>query len=254
MRENISVVIQGPLDERTYEAIDCYQDFGEVIVSTWSTGENYFLLNKKSKNAKFKLVTSDYPDDMSNIINHGSIYYITKTLLQGSLLAKNEYILKTRSDELYPNLDKMIDNFIKFPNRLHTTDNGFWNIHPFCLSGHLFLDSKKNMIKALKNIIEYCHKENFKELDVEICEQILGYFFMLAREPNEFNQSKWKEFFRRYVYITPCRELPKHLHSGQSSEGRGFKRSREPYPCGRKEVKSGCHDGNKLYQNIKEIV
>jgi len=254
MKENISVVIQGPLDDRTYEAIDCYQDFAEVIVSTWSTGEDYSLLDKKSSKSKFKLITSDYPKNMSNIINYGGIYYISQTLLQGCLAASSPYILKTRSDELYPNLDIFIDNVKKFPDRLHTTDNGFWKIHPFCLSGHIFLDSKQNMIEALSLIIDYCYKNKFTNLEIEICEQIFGYFFMLIREPMNFNQLNWKEIFRKYVYITRCADLPGHLHSGQSSWGRGFNRSKEPYPCGRKEMPNGCHDIKKLYQHINEII
>lgn len=254
MKENISVVIQGPIDERTYEAIDCYQDFGEVIVSTWSTGEDYTLLDKTSKQSKFKLVTSNYPNNMGDIINYGSIYYICQTLLQGCLAASKSYILKTRSDELYPNLDIFIDHVKKFPDRLHTTDNGFWKIHPFCLSGHLFLDTKQNMINALNLIIDYCHKNKFTNLKIKICEQILGYFFMLVREPEYFNESNWKEIFRKYIYITRCKDLPGHLHSGQSSENRGFKRSTEPYPCGRVEMPNGCHDVNELYQHISEII
>ena len=45
-KENITVVLQGPIDDRTYEAIDSYneQGFGEVIVSTWSDENIDFLL------------------------------------------------------------------------------------------------------------------------------------------------------------------------------------------------------------------
>ena len=37
MKKDISILITGPLDDRTYESIDSYSDqgFEEIIVSTW---------------------------------------------------------------------------------------------------------------------------------------------------------------------------------------------------------------------------
>jgi hypothetical protein len=59
-KSDISVIIQGPIDERTYEAIDSYSDqgFGEIIVSTWSN-EDISLLDKTNK--KFILKLCFYP-------------------------------------------------------------------------------------------------------------------------------------------------------------------------------------------------
>jgi hypothetical protein len=253
-KKQVSVVIQGPLDDRTYEAIDCYQDFGEVIVSTWSSGEDYSLLYRKRKDSKFILATSEYPKDMSKVINTGAIFYIAQTLMRGSFAASLPYVMKVRTDELYPNLDNLIKNLIQYPDRLHTTDNGFWKRHSFCLSGHIFIDSTQNTTQATRLILDYCFSRNFNNLPQSlVCEQILGLFFMLVRN-NNFELDKWKEVFRKNVFITPCVELPGHLHSGQSSAGRGFKRSEEPYPCGRKEMPNGCHNPKELYQHIEEII
>jgi hypothetical protein len=253
LKKKISVVIQGPLDNRTYEAIDCYQDFGEVIVSTWSSGEDYRNLCLTNPESKFKLTTSHYPPNLKEIINHGAIYYIASTTFNGALVAEKEYTLKVRSDELYPNLDMFLENLEKYPSRLHTTDNGFWKRHPFCMSGHIFLDKTENMRNAMNLILQYCLGQKYQNIKSTICEQILGAFCMCARN-KEFDNRNWKQIFRDNIYITKCVDLPGHLHSGQSSAGRGFKRSEEPYPCGRKEMPNGCHNPEELYQHIEEII
>ena len=53
MKKDISILITGPLDDRTYESIDSYSDqgFEEIIVSTWDN-ENIDLLNQTNKNYK----------------------------------------------------------------------------------------------------------------------------------------------------------------------------------------------------------
>ena len=71
MKKDVSVLITGPLDDRTYESIDSYSDqgFEEIIVSTWDN-ENIDLLNKTNK--KYKLVTYSYPKHLkkANLSDH----------------------------------------------------------------------------------------------------------------------------------------------------------------------------------------
>lgn len=250
IKKQISVVVQGPLDDRTYETIDCYKDFGEVIISTWDN-EDLSLLDK-SLNKNFKVVQSSYPSN-NLFINDGYVFYIAKTTLAGVLSSTKKYVLKTRTDELYPNLDAFLHNINKYPDRLHTTDNGFWKRHPFCLSGHLFLDSSSNLRKSMQSIIDYCNYNFDLPFRVNICECILGYFTMFSRG-YELDFNNWKQIFKDNVYITKCIDLPGHLHSGQSSSNRGFKRSSEPYPCGRKEMPNDCHEASGLYRHIDEII
>jgi hypothetical protein len=253
VKKDISVVIQGPIDDRTYEAIDCYQDFGEVILSTWSSGEDLSLLDSCNPNSNFTVIASDYPSSMEKIRNPGAIFYIATTTYNGSQNSNLPYTLKVRTDELYPNLDAMLENLIRHPKRIHTTDNGFWKQYPYCFSGHIFLAETEVIQNTMRSIISYCSAPIPQNPTINICESILGFFFMLTKEQS-LDLSQWKEIFRKHMWITRCVDLPGHLHSGQSSWDRGFKRSSEPYPCGRKEMPNGCHDINNLYQHIEEIV
>lgn len=253
IKKQISVVIQGPIDDRTYEAIDCYQDYGQVILSTWSTGEDFTHLYKGSLSSSYDVVTSRYPQNMAKIKNQGAIFYIALTTYNGSINANLPYTLKVRTDELYPNLNSMLENLIRYPEKIHTTDNGFWKHHPYCFSGHIFLAQTHIIQNSMRFILDYCSGNILPDYNIEICESILGFFFMLSKEIN-LDANEWKSIFRKHIWITKCIDLPGHLHSGQSSVGRGFKRSSDPYPCGRKEILTGCHDVNLLYQHIEEII
>tara|TARA_B100001778_G_C18591982_1_gene632707 strand:- start:1659 stop:2384 length:726 start_codon:yes stop_codon:yes gene_type:complete len=237
-KKDISVVIQGPIDDRTYEAIDCYQGFAEVIVSNWA-GEDISLLDKAA--GSFTLVQSTYQNDTDTSFN----VFLAQTTMAGCLEAKTEYVLKTRSDELYPNLDKLIENLNLHPKRSHTTDNGFWRHIPHCYSNHLFIDKRDNVVKAMEYRLS--SKKKFKCSESEF-----GYFLMKARG-FDLSEKNWKKIFRDNVFITACELLPNHLHSGQTFHGRGFKRSSDPYPKGRMERKDNTHNFKQLYQHVDQI-
>jgi hypothetical protein len=244
-KSSISVVIQGPIDNRTYEAINFYQDFGEVIISNWHD-EDLKLLDRAF--GEYKLVQSDYAS-LDNINNYN--LFLAQTTLAGAKIATNKYVLKTRSDELYPNLDKLIYNLNLFPKKSHTTNNGFWKHIPHCYSNHLFIDAKEYLITAMQLIIDMYIKN--RKSNFQCSESEFGYFLMKARG-YDLTDENWKNVFRENVHITPCAELHGHLHSGQSSSGRGFKRSQDPYPNGRMECKSRKHEILQLYNNSEEIV
>lgn len=246
IKKNISVVIQGPIDDRTYEAIDAYQDFSEVIVSTWED-QNIDLL--KPAKGKYKLKVSKYPDDLNNYNNHGYRYFIAKTTLEGAKLATKPYVLKTRSDELYPNLDAIVSHFDLYPYKTHTTDNGFWKHIPFCYSNHLFIESKELLVKACSMIEEYAAGKLDSNIKLNTPEQTFGYYIMKARGFDLFTDD-WKSVFRDNIFITPCSMLPEHLHSGGSYYNTiPFKRYPN-YPWGRPDN----HQAEHLYRSHKEIV
>ena len=248
IKKNIAVVIQGPLDDRTYEAIDQYQDFGEVIVSTWKD-QDISVLDKSI--GKYKLVESTYPTNLNEYHNHGYRYFIAQTTLAGAEASSMPYVLKTRSDELYPNLNSMLANFDLYPSKVHTTDNGFWKHIPFSFSNHLFIESKAILVQACKYLVEASKGKTDQDIkDVLMTpEQSFGYYLMKARGYDIIREIEWKGVFRQNVFITPCSLLPNHLHSGGSYYNTiPFKRYPN-YPFGRPDG----HDIKQLYQSHTEI-
>jgi len=247
IKDNISVVIQGPIDEKTYESIDSYLDqgFSEIICSCWENCDIQLL--KKSKR-DYKIVTSEYPKNLKKIHNQGCRYFIAQTTLNGCLNSTKKYVLKTRSDEFYPDLSKFLKNFSIFPKKIHTTDNGFWRHIPFCFSNHLFLSQKDLMIKTCNSIIDHCIGEKFKNLKIDFPEQEFGLFFMHSLGHNVLMED-WKKLFKEKIFITPCEDLPDHLHSGASADpSKKFTRAKN-YPDDRPDG----HNKKYLIRNINDI-
>ncbi len=253
MKKDISVVIQGPVDERTYEAVDAYQGFGEVIVSTWDN-EDISLLEKAS--GDYQIVLSSYDEGWKeNYNNHGYRYFQSTTLHAGAKNATKKYVMKTRSDELFPNLDRMINNLEFYPDRLHTTNIGFWrpdSRHRMeaCFSTHLYIAPSNQVMEASKNALANCKKQDYNNIQLLCTEQLYGYFLMLARGIDLLS-SDWKEAFRNNVFITPCSELPGHLHSGCANLNNKFThKRRENYPYGRLDP----HPLEELYIHHSQII
>ena len=246
-KKDISIIIQGPIDERTYEAVDSYYDqgFSEIICSCWEDC-NLNLL-KKSK-SEYKVVVSKYPKNLDKISNQGCRYFIAQTTLNGCINSSKKFTLKTRSDEIYPDLSKFLENFYKFPEKIHTTDNGFWRHIPFCFSNHLFLSKTDIMSKTCQSIIKHCYNEKFKGLEIHWPEQEFGLFFMHSLGHNVLVED-WKKLFKKYIFITPCEHLPNHLHSGASSDlTKKFKRAKN-YPYDRPDG----HNYKHLIRNIEDL-
>lgn len=251
MKKDISVLITGPIDERTYESIDSYsnQGFEEIIISTWDN-ENLDLLNKTNK--KYKLAISSYPNNLSKINNQGCRFYQSFTTWKGCTLATKPFVLRTRSDELYPNLNKFIKNWEENKNRVHTTDNGFWKMHPACFSTHIFGGPAEVIKEGCKLMVLNSEGKFLEKININYSEQCFGIFFMYAMGLNIF-KADWKDIFYKNVFITPCSELPGHLHSGQSFTD--FKFVRVPdYPNNRPDSKVISHGDSSMYTDYKEFI
>lgn len=243
--KDISVVVQGPIDDRTYETIEVYQNFGEIIISCWNN-DNPSLLDK-SKNKNYILVTSHYPDSSTKYNNQGYRLYRAITTLAGINKSTKPFILKTRSDELYPNLDAMLAKWHKDPNKIHTTNNGFWKNIPFCMSGHIFLSKKEDMQYVMEQSIENCYYRD--HYSFRCSEQQLAFYYMKYRDI-ELTIRNWRQHLKEHVTITSCDLLPGHLHSGGSSSGNKkltFVR-KSNYPKGTND-----HNINMLYNHENEI-
>lgn len=247
-KSNISVIIQGPIDERTYEAIDSYSDqgFGEIIVSTWSN-EDISLLEKTDKDFILKLCF--FPENLNEINNQGCRFFQAFTTLEGCKSASKDFVLKTRSDELYPDLSKFIENWSEHPKRIHTTNNSFWKKHKVCFSTHMFAGPKNVIEEGCRLMALHADGRIFKNIEIEYPEQCFGVFFMLALGKNVFKEN-WKKVFYEKIFITPCSDLPGHLHSGQTLTSFKFKRVSD-YPNNRKDYNE---DASAFYSNIEEFV
>jgi hypothetical protein len=244
---DISIIITGPIDDRTFESIDSYYDqgFEEVIVSTWKD-EDLSLLNKTKK--EYKLILSEYPENLNEINNQGCRFFQAFTTWKGSRLVTKKYCIRARSDELYPDLSAFVENMRDNPQKVHTTDNGFWKMHNFCFSSHLFGGKTEVIKEGCFMMVLNAEKTFLDNIQLDYPEQCFGFYFLLANGC-DIRVNPWKQAFYENVFITPCKDLPGHLHSGQSFTGYRFKRNTD-YPNNRPDR----HQRERLYQSCEEFL
>ena len=130
MKKEITVVIQGPIDERTYEAVDAYQGFGEVIVSTWDNEDLSlkFIFPNGHVLAKIK-EESTVTDLLKNIIkevNGDRKQSTINEFIKYKLLAKDARNFRKFVEEQLPVMHKQAE----FEGEDGSTFNAGFQIRP----------------------------------------------------------------------------------------------------------------------------
>lgn len=259
-KKDISIVVQGPIEPGTDETLNSFSGFSDIILSTWEN-EDFSLL--KDVKVKYRTVVSSYNDCGDTFLerfnkNTGKpyCYWMNQTSYKGVANAKNKYSLKCRTDELYPSLSIFLDNFFKYPDRIHTTNNGFWRHIPAMLSNHMFIGSTEKLTNCFSNILKFLSKKDFTSSKFDrllFSEQVFAYFYMLENSVDILDEGvpshTWVNAFRKYVFITPMSDLPGHLHSGASSTANEVKRLPN-FPNGRPDMWPVI---TKMFNNINEL-
>ena len=113
LERTVSIIIQGPLHERSISTINNYLRYGEVIVSCWDTDDLSRLDNYKDK---IKIVVNKYKNVKVKNKKPGKQapwIYQNITTLSGIKKATGFFCIKVRSDESYPTLEPFISKLIK---------------------------------------------------------------------------------------------------------------------------------------------
>ena len=254
--EDISVVVQGPIEEGTDETLNSFEGFSDIVLSTWDNEDFSLLDNVK---VDYRVVTSSYESCGKTVLTRFNkatgkpyCYWMYQTNYNGVAHAKNKFSLKCRTDELYPDLSIFLDNFFKYPDRIHTTNNGFWRHIPAMLSTHLYLGETEKLKNCFSNIKKFLSQEDFTDKKFNYLlhsEQLFAYFYMLE---NSFDiiYDDWTSAFKKYVFITPMSDLPNHLHSGASDTSNQVKRLPN-FPNGRPDMEPVART---MYGHIDEIM
>lgn len=154
---DLTILIQGPIHEHSISNIDTYKKYGEVIFVSWSDEiltKLHLIEEIKSKKIFLLLLNKPkYNIRKQNIdLQVFSTYY-------GLLLAKNNYIIKFRSDEYYTNLDPLIKKINNTDKNKIITSNIFFrkhNVYPMHISDHIICGTKSNLTQIFLNCNQYC--------------------------------------------------------------------------------------------------
>jgi len=149
-RHDVTIIIQGKLNNVSINNLHHYRKFGRVIVSTWKDCSPRLKLLAWARGAK--LVSSPDPRDLYNVQN---IACQCVSTLAGLQAMRTEYAIKVRSDEYYTDLSKFIFAIKSNPSKL-VTNNVFFRYdheakaHP---SDHVVGGTRDHLLKTYELLL-----------------------------------------------------------------------------------------------------
>jgi hypothetical protein len=140
------LLIAGPFHQNTMKMVKMYENVFEIIIiSTYKNEDNNDLnLFKKtySQIKKIKIIENTLPI-VNDLHNAQNIYFQCFSVVNGLEYCSANYVIKLRSDEIYSNLDSLIETL---PNDKLSTNNIFVrdvSYKPFHLSDHMIVGGGK---------------------------------------------------------------------------------------------------------------
>jgi hypothetical protein len=176
---DVSIIIQGPITKTTIFALAKYSELAEVIVS-FSCDENLPDYLKQKTNSNIKVVTykmSDLNEYFPNLRLCGSNMYRKSTVCQfystkiATDISKKKFIIKTRSDEFYENIDYFI-GFVRgiYNSNLFITNDMFFrrfDVFPYHSSDHLFGCNRILMKRSFEILFEIISAKKFSKYAID---------------------------------------------------------------------------------------
>lgn len=228
LENSLSIIIQGPLNERINESINHYikivnrnqhpqehSMMGNIVISYWE-GDNEAIIENIKNNKLITLVknkTKDLPEFINKKGSRGASPWILQnySTLQGLKKATGNLCIKVRSDEIYPGLNifhkKMTESFradeqLKF----HTSDIFFRpdREEKFHISDHIIGSAKSAMISAFEESTKECCNKRIKSYTFPeqlICKSIL------RSRGEKIKDYKSKETMKRHFKIVPISSM-----------------------------------------------
>jgi hypothetical protein len=228
LENSISIIIQGPLNNRSINTIDSYLKYGEVIVSCWDKDDVSKLDKYKDK---IKIVVNKYSEVPNFHKKPGAQapwVYQHYTTLNGLKQAKGYFCIKLRSDESFPFLDPIIKNlkYNSHENKNSETQKYQWfkiitsNIYfrfsrenKFHPSDHIVAGEKSRMIEIFNKAIYLCSLKNVSRFPEQLlCKAIIEtYWDPIKKKYDKMEDDKCYELMKKHFDIIRIRHLPNHI-------------------------------------------
>ena len=251
LEKKISIIIQGPLNERSIKTIPKYLNYGEVILSYWDK-DNKKLLNQVSNEVK---LVENRTEDVSPFVfktrNKNPFAYQYFTTLNGLKSAKSNLAIKTRSDESFPYLDRFTKNMIDNMNTKNKDGIYNWfkitcsNIYfrkdkefKFHPSDHLIGGNRSRLINIFEECLYRCRR---KQIKYSTPEQLIGksaietYFDPILKKNDIANPNFSSSLMKKHFSIVRVKDLPKCIWTSSYRQYQVLKGEED-----------WCHDINQI--------
>jgi hypothetical protein len=189
--EDVTIIIQGRLEQDSYDFYRSKYLNCKVIISTWI--DNKVDFSELPKN--FKVILAPLPIESGD----QNINYQVTSTLNALDLVKTKYVIKMRGDEYWSYPENIYEAIKLEPNKLHCSSVFFraWQYCEYHMSDHLIAGTTENMIILFKRT-----KYNW--------------------ESGRLNVSKWKidGVFSRYINThSPEERLTKSYLEAKDPDG-----------------------------------
>ena len=142
-RENtVSIIIQGPLNDRSIKTIPTYLTYGQVIVSCW---DNDDLSRLDAYRDQIDIVVNNYSDALPRArkTNQRNPLILQNFTTHNALKKATGYFsIKTRSDESWPDLNPLL-NMLRTNRDTKDLDTGIYNDYKIITSNIYFRYDKE---------------------------------------------------------------------------------------------------------------
>ena len=190
MDSNVTVLVQGPLNRISLEKLHTYKTVGPVVLSYWA-GDDENLYHDIDMDGIDK-VRGIVDNVVTNNYRQGTADKQFWGVWNGLKLVKTPYVIRTRSDEYFGNLQPLIDKLNE--NKIICGSIFFrpWDYMQCHPGDHVFIGATSWLLEAYRLLIESA--EQFKGL---FCaEQSLAYAIMAVRGySNPVPRNVFRQFF-----------------------------------------------------------
>ena len=200
---DITILIQGPANPISLNNIDVYKQYGDVIVSCWE--------DEKTSMIPPEVERYVYPlPDISlttGIAPNSTFYWAVCSMDNGFKEVQTPYVIKTRSDEQFKNLNPFIERFMK-NKELFVCGNIFakpWAIEPYHIGDHIFMGQTHLLLKGVDYLRRmYEKKTPLKEWAHQgphTAEEILAYSYLFAKNIDEGSWPSHKTYLNNFGVV-----------------------------------------------------
>jgi hypothetical protein len=200
---DLTILIQGPLNLTSINNIGNYSNFGKVIFSCWEN-DDIKLFDKVRES--FCIIKNFYP--MMPLYNSANIHYQIVSTLGGLKYCNTKYCIKLRSDESYSNLKPIIEKLISKDNQIISSNIYFCN-RPYNPSDHIIASKTSILLNGFEESLKLLGtmKNPLESSNIGFTsERIICYGILLGlgEDPRIDN---WVQLMKKYYDIVPMKEL-----------------------------------------------
>ena len=179
---DITLIVCGRINSRSLDNIGKYldcKDIKEIIIGGWENDPNLNMLKPFTNKERIRIVLKPLPTYV-HVHSHlpPTLLYQIKCILNTVCEVKTKYVLRTRSEEFYNDIQIFVDKFKENPTGILCGNVLFKPIYGH-MGDHLYMLSTKECVNMMTTCDNWLQKGLL--LDVEVAITVLIFQFHVLK-------------------------------------------------------------------------